>query len=156
MFYIPIQKDFSKVKNKVALGLTKRQMICFLLAAGAGIPTYLLLKEVIANDITALLMIVVMVPFFLFALYEKEGQPLEQIIKSIIREKYLRPQVRPVANEPVVMSVMQIADYLDELERQKKEGIEKFLTNRIRKILKGGRKTSEETKQEAGKEKSVS
>ncbi|MCR4616814.1 MAG: PrgI family protein, partial [Lachnospiraceae bacterium] len=38
MFYIPIQKDFSKVKNKVALGLTKRQLTCFALAALAGIP----------------------------------------------------------------------------------------------------------------------
>lgn len=151
MFYIPIQKDFSKVKNKVALGLTKRQMVCFLLAAVVGIPTYLLLKNVIASDIAALLMIVVMLPFFLFALYEKEGQTLEQVIKNIVKEKYLRPQVRPVVNEPVIQSVIQIADYLDELERQKEEVIEKSLKNRIQKIRKGGRGKREETKQDAGK-----
>ena len=94
MFYIPIQKDFSKVKNKVAFGLTKRQMICFVLAAIVGIPTYLLLKRVVPTDIAGVVMITVMLPFFLFALYEKDGEPLELILKHWVREKYLRPQHR--------------------------------------------------------------
>ena len=90
MFYIPIQKDFSKVKNKVALGLTKRQLTCFALAALAGIPTYILLKKVISVDIAGVIMIIVMLPFFLFALYEKDGQPLEEVLKNVIMEKYIR------------------------------------------------------------------
>ena len=32
MAYVPVPKDLSKVKTKVALNLTKRQIICFSLA----------------------------------------------------------------------------------------------------------------------------
>ena len=33
MAYVPIPKDLSKVKTKVLFNLTKRQLICFTLAA---------------------------------------------------------------------------------------------------------------------------
>ena len=139
MFYIPIQKDFSKVKNKVAFGLTKRQMLCFVLAALVGIPTYLLLKRVAPTDIAGVVMIVVMLPFFLFALYEKDGEPLETILKHWFREKYLRPQIRPLVNEPVVIGCMQVADYIEEQERLRKEAEEKSVMNKVKKRLsKGG------------------
>ena len=139
MFYIPIQKDFSKVKNKVALGLTKRQLLCFALAALAGIPAYILLKKVIATDIAGVIMIIVMLPFFLFALYEKDGQPLEEVLRNVIGEKYLRPQIRPVINEPVIGSVMQVARYMEEMDRLKKEAEEKsFKNRRIKATRRGG------------------
>ena len=147
MFYIPIQKDFSKVKNKVALGLTKRQLTCFALAALAGIPTYLLLKKVISVDIAGVIMIIVMLPFFLFALYEKDGQPLEEVLKNVIKEKYIRPQIRPVINEPLIPSAIQTADYLMEQERLKKEAEENSLKNKVLKATKrGGNSKLEESK----------
>ena len=147
MFYIPIQKDFSKVKNKVALGLTKRQLTCFALAALAGIPTYLLLKKVISVDIAGVIMIIVMLPFFLFALYEKDGQPLEEVLKNVIKEKYIRPQIRPVINEPLIPSAIQTADYLMEQERLKKEAEENSLKNKVLKAtMRGGNSKLEESK----------
>lgn len=140
MFYIPIQRDFSKVKNKVAFGLTKRQMICFVLAAIVGIPTYLLLKNVAPTDIAGVVMIVVMLPFFLFALYEKDGEPLELILRHWFREKYIRPQIRPVINEPVVTSCMQVTDYIEEQDRLRIEAEEKSVVNKFKKKLsKGGK-----------------
>lgn len=147
MFYIPIQKDFSKVKNKVALGLTKRQLTCFALAALAGIPTYILLKKVISVDIAGVIMIIVMLPFFLFALYEKDGQPLEEVLKNVIMEKYIRPQVRSVINEPVIESAIQTADYLEEQEILKKEAEENSLKNKVLKVTKrGGNTKTDESK----------
>ena len=56
----------------------------------AGIPVYILLKKVIAVDIAGVIMIIVMLPFFLFALYEKDGQPLEEVLKNVIKERYIR------------------------------------------------------------------
>ena len=38
MPYVPVPKDLSRVKNKVALNLTKRQLLCFSAAAAVGIP----------------------------------------------------------------------------------------------------------------------
>ena len=36
MAYVPVPKDFSKIKTKLALNLTKRQIICFSLAGICG------------------------------------------------------------------------------------------------------------------------
>ena len=44
MPYVPVPKDLTKVKTKVAAGLTKRQIICFSLAALAGLPVYFLTR----------------------------------------------------------------------------------------------------------------
>ena len=39
-------------------------------------------------------MILVMLPFFLFAMYEKNGQPLEVFLGHLIQNKFIRPKVR--------------------------------------------------------------
>ena len=40
-------------------------------------------------------MIVVMLPLFLLAMYEKNGQPLEKIIRNIVQVSFIRPKERP-------------------------------------------------------------
>ena len=40
-------------------------------------------------------MIVIMMPFFLLGMYERDGQPLEKIAKQFIEAKFVRPCVRP-------------------------------------------------------------
>ena len=39
-------------------------------------------------------MILVMLPFFLFAMYEKNGQPLEVFLGHLIQNKFIRRSVR--------------------------------------------------------------
>ena len=66
MAYVPVPKDLSKIKTKVALNLTKRQLICFSLAGICGIPIYFLTKTGLGTDVAATLMVIVMLPFFFF------------------------------------------------------------------------------------------
>lgn len=94
MAYVPIPKDLTKVKTKFLLGLTKRQLICFLVAAALGLPLFFVLRDVVPTSAAAMLMIIVMLPFFMLAMYEKNGQPLESVIKNIIETKFIRPKVR--------------------------------------------------------------
>ena len=49
MPYVNVPNDLSKVKTKMALNLTKRQLICFGCAAAVGIPSYLLARGFIGN-----------------------------------------------------------------------------------------------------------
>lgn len=93
-FYVNVPKDLSKVKNKVAFNLTKRQIICFGLAAVIGFPFYFLTRNLIGNSNAATVMVILMVPAFVFAMYEKDGLPLEKVLGNYIRVKYLRPQIR--------------------------------------------------------------
>ena len=99
MAFVNVPKDLSKVKTKLALGLTKRQLICFGAAAAIGIPTYIFTRGTIGNSAAALLMIGVMLPLFFLAMYEKDGQPAEKILRNIIRTKFLWPGVRPYKTE---------------------------------------------------------
>ena len=79
MAYVTIPKDLSRIQSKVLFGLTKRQVICFGAAALVGVPLVFLAKASLGTTTAALCMILVMLPFFLFAMYEKNGQPLEAV-----------------------------------------------------------------------------
>ena len=87
---VQVPKDLSGIKTKVALNLTKRQIICFSSAAVAGIPLYFLTKGLIGTSAASLLMMGAMLPFFFFAMYEKNGFPAE---------KSLTPGIRPYRSE---------------------------------------------------------
>lgn len=99
MAYVPVPKDLTKVKTKVALNLTKRQLIFFSLAAVVGIPFYLVMRKPIGSSIAAILMVTIMLPFFFMAMYEKDGLPFEKVVANIIRQKFICPAVRPYKTE---------------------------------------------------------
>ena len=99
MAYVPVPKDLTKVKTKVALNLTKRQLIFFSLAAVVGIPFYLFMRKPIGSSIAAILMVTIMLPFFFMAMYEKDGLPFEKVVANIIRQKFICPSVRPYKTE---------------------------------------------------------
>lgn len=95
MAYVPVPKDLSKIKTKVAFNLTKRQIVCFAVALIIGLPLFFLLKDSAGTSAATFVMIVVMLPCFLMAMYEKHGQPLEVVVRNIIQTKFVRPKERP-------------------------------------------------------------
>lgn len=99
MAFVNVPKDLSVVKTKVALNLTKRQLLCFGVAALAGVPAYIFTRGAIGNSGAVLLMIGLMLPFFFLAMYEKDGQPAEVILRNMIRVKFLWPGKRPYKTE---------------------------------------------------------
>ena len=74
--YISVPRDLSKVKTKVFMNLTKRQILCFGAGALIGVPVFFLLKSSGNLSLAALGMMAVMLPLFFLAMYEKDGQPL--------------------------------------------------------------------------------
>lgn len=99
MAYVSVPNDLTKIKSKLAFNLTKRQLICFGGAALIGIPTYLLTRSVIGNTAAMLLMIVLMLPCFFFAMYERDGLPFEKVLRNIVRSRILWPRTRPYKTE---------------------------------------------------------
>ena len=95
MAYVPVPKDLNAVKTKVIFNLTKRQLICFGSGALIGIPLFFLLKGTVGTSAASIIMVVTMLPCFLFALFEKHGQPLEKVLRNILRVAFLRPKKRP-------------------------------------------------------------
>lgn len=121
MAYVTVPKDLTKVKTKVMFGLTKRQLVCFSIAAAIGLPLFFLLKDTAGTTPATCVMVVVMLPCFLLAMYEKHGQPLEVILKQMIEVKFLRPKERPY----------QTNNFYDALSRQRR------LEKEVQAIVKG-------------------
>jgi len=93
--YISVPRDLTRVKSKVFLNLTKRQLVCFAFAASLGVPSFFLLKKTGNVSLATLGMMLIMLPLFFLGMYEKDGQPLEKIAQHFIQAKIIRPQVRP-------------------------------------------------------------
>lgn len=99
MAYVPVPNDLNRIKTKLAFNLTKHQLICFSVAGGIGVPFYLFTRPHIGNSPALFLMIGLMLPWFLFAMYEKDGLPFEKVLRNIIRTKFTLPVVRPYKTE---------------------------------------------------------
>ena len=95
MAYVPVPKDLNAVKTKVMFNLTKRQLICFGSGAAVAVPLFFLCKSVMNTSAASIIMIVVLLPFMLLAMYEKNGQPLEKIVRNIVQVCFRRPKQRP-------------------------------------------------------------
>ena len=115
--YISVPRDLTKVKSKVMFNLTKRQLICFGMAVLAGVPSFFLLKAALSANAAVMGMMAVMMPFFFFAMYEKNGQPLEAIIIHIIESAFIRPKIRPYATDNYYSALIRQAEAETEVER---------------------------------------
>ena len=93
--YISVPRDLTKVKSKVMFNLTKRQLVCFSVAALLGVPSFFLIKQIAPTSTAAIGMMIIMVPFFFLAMYEKNGQHLEVIMGHLIEATFIRPRQRP-------------------------------------------------------------
>ena len=113
MAYVNVPKDLSKVKSKVLMNLTKRQLICFGGGALLGVPLFFLLKRSVSTSTAAMAMMVVMLPAFLLAMYERNGQPLEIVLRNVLRVSFLRPKVRPYQTNNFY-AVLERQDNLDQ------------------------------------------
>ena len=111
---VAVPKNLSGIKTKVAMNLTKRQLVCFGSAGAVGIPFYIFTKGVIGTQASALIMVALMLPFFFLAMYEKDGFPAEKILYFMLRQKILTPGLRPYKSENLYRQ-------LEEKERMKKE-----------------------------------
>ena len=74
----------------------------------------MLTKAGLGTDVAATLMIIVMLPFFFLAMYERDGFPAEKILYFMIRQKMLTPGIRPFKSE-------NLYEQLEEREKIKKE-----------------------------------
>ena len=106
IIYADVPKDLTKIKTKFMFNLTKRQIICFGGGALIGVPLYFLTRNVLTSSLSMMLMILVMMPFFLMALYEKNGQPLEKILHYIIQSRFARPKKRIYRTNNVYAALM--------------------------------------------------
>jgi len=115
--YISVPRDLTKVKSKVFFNLTKRQLICFSVAALIGVPSFFLIKNIAEVNVAVMGMMVIMMPLFFFAMYEKNGQPLEVVLGHFIQQVFIRPKKRPYKTDNYYAALNRQAAVEREVER---------------------------------------
>ena len=133
--YISVPRDLTKVKSKVMFNLTKRQLICFGLAALVGVPSFFLLKLAFSVSTSVMIMMVIMMPFFFLAMYEKHGQPLEVFLKHFIQANFVRPKTRPYKTDNYYAALIRQAkaeEEVDKIVRISEEAISQKGNKRVR------------------------
>lgn len=136
MAYVNMTKDFSEVKKTISgLGLTKRQLAAFLLAAVIGLPIFFLLKPHIGLTYSVMIMAVIVLPFCAAILYKKDGMYMEVHAKYWYETHFVRNTDRPYETN-------NLYELMQEKERIKKE-VEKIVFQNktpaeIEKIKAGG------------------
>ncbi len=99
--YANVPRDLTRVKSKLFFNLTKRQILCFGAALLVGLPLFFLIRRTGNMTLAAMTMILVMLPFFFLAMYERNGQPLEVILRHFITARFKRPKIRKYQTENV-------------------------------------------------------
>ena len=115
--YISVPRDLTKVKSKVFFNLTKRQLICFSVASLIGVPSFFLIKNIAEVNVAVMGMMVIMMPLFFFAMYEKNGQPLEVVLGHFIQQVFIRPKKRPYKTDNYYAALIRQAAVEREVER---------------------------------------
>ena len=130
---VSVPKDLSKIKTKLALNLTKRQIFCFGAGIAVAVPVFFLTKSVLGTESAAMVCMACLFPFFLLGMYEKNGVPAEKLLYYSIRRKVLRPEIRPRMNRT----------RFEEEEYRKK--VRKEIAALERKAASGGRRAKGST-----------
>lgn len=96
MAYVNMTKDFSEVRKTISgLGLTKRQLVAFLLAALVGLPVFLAVKPYIGMTYAIIVMAVAAFPICFFILFKKDGLYMEVHARYWYETHFIRNTDRP-------------------------------------------------------------
>lgn len=126
MAYVEVPRDLSKFESKIALNLTKRQLICFGSGIILGLPTYFFIKSFeIPIDICTTISFVIMSPFFMCGVYKKDGIPLEKYIYMVIKQKYLRPHIRKYKTNNIFSNLIEVGKKNESISKKTKKKITK-------------------------------
>lgn len=144
--YISVPRDLTKIKSKVMFNLTKRQLICFSLAALIGVPSFFMLKHIGSTSMAAMGMMVVMMPLFFMAMYEKNGQALEVIMGHFIQAIFIRPKIRPYQTDNYYAALIRQAKVEQEVEKIVRAN-QKDVSNKRKKNYNAGTSNKSRTKE---------
>lgn len=118
MAYVTVPKDLTQVKPKFLFNLTKRQFICFGGGAALGLPLFFLTKGALGSTPASLLMMLVMLPCFMFGVCEKNGQPLEKLLGYYIQSRFIRPKQRPYMTDNFYAAIQRQIDINREVRQR--------------------------------------
>lgn len=93
--YISVPRDLSRVKTKILFGLTQKTAYLFFDGGNDRSAVIFYAQRGGNTSLAMMSMIIIMMPFFLLAMYEKDGQPMEVLVRHYVESRFIRPKERP-------------------------------------------------------------
>ena len=153
MKQVQTPKDLNHVKTRMALGLTKRQLICFAIAGCVGFPLYIVLHKVLPTDLSAMVMMAVIFPVFFLAMYEKDGKPPEKLLYDIYMQRFRSKGIRRYRSENIYEKLEdkeKIRKEIEQLEAKRNKGrTGKTRKGKKKRVKQGRRKTPQSPEEKA-------
>ena len=99
MFIIRIPQEIRKYKEKIAFGLTVRQIISVILALGVCVPLYWFGRHHIPSDILGWIIILVALPLGGIGFFKYNGMHLEKLAIIFLKQQLIIPMKRYFRSE---------------------------------------------------------
>ena len=115
--YANVPRDLTRVKSKIFLNLTRRQLLCFGGAILIGLPLFFFVRRRAGTTAGSFVMIAVMLPFFFLAMYERNGYPAETVARHFVRARVRRPGKRIYRTDNVYAAAERAAYVRKEVNR---------------------------------------
>ena len=87
------------------------------MAALIGVPAFFIVKSFAAVNTAVMTMMLLMMPIFFFAMYEKNGRPLEVYLGHFIEAIFKRPKKRPYKTDNYYAALGRIAHVQKEVDK---------------------------------------
>ncbi len=130
---VKINREIREYTESMFFGLTLRQFIFTVLAAGASVISYFLLRPIIGLEAVSWICMLAAVPFAVLGFVKYNGMTAEKFIWAWIKSEVLIPKKLHFGNTNLYMNL------LSEAEAEKKKGkILKLISKK-----KGGRKVND-------------
>lgn len=101
MIAVRIPEEIRKYKEKIAFGLTARQLICTILTLFICVPLYWYGKDYIQEDILAWIIIAIAVPLEAIGFVRINGMPMERYAIAAFKFEVLYPRKRKFKTENI-------------------------------------------------------
>lgn len=127
MFDIQVPKEIKAYKEKIILGMTKRQLLFNSIAVALGIPLFLYGKKYLGEEITSWLVIIIIGSIAFFGYYNNNGLPAEKFLIAYLKNRFLCPSKRvyktsSTYEQCVELEYERVKSELELLLKEKKEG----------------------------------
>lgn len=109
MIEIKIPKEIRHYKEKLAFGLTVRQLISVTLALSINIPLYILGRDILGDELMSWLVIIIAVPLAMIGWFNYNGLNFEQFLVALIQFEFLYPKKRIYKSENIYENILDIS-----------------------------------------------
>lgn len=106
MFEVRMPREIKSYKEKIWMGLTARQLICVGLAIVICVPTFLIGRNYLSDDMMGYIIFGIAGIFAFFGWYQKNGLTAEQYVITIYKYTFVDPKRRVFATKTKLHTVL--------------------------------------------------